>query len=771
MAYCKWFKQLNRNSIPEAGGKGANLAEMWNAGFPVPPGFVVCANTYKEFLSLRKLDEKISEKLSNLDIEDTEKLQKVAQEIQELIMSSSMPVEMQDEIKEFYEYLDVAQELKDSKSAHALLSITSRELPFVAVRSSATAEDLPTASFAGQQATFLNVRGKENVIRAVQECWASLFTPRAIYYRAKNNFPHMKVAIAVVVQKQVNSDASGVMFSINPATNNPNQIVIEAAWGLGEAVVSGEVNPNTYILDKSSGEVVEKDIPGQEIFITRDQYTGETVKKRLPKEKQTAQVLTNEQIKALWKLALDVEAHYKFPQDMEWAIEQNRLFLVQTRPVTTLKKVTEKEVKISAEPILKGLGASPGRISGPVKVIFSMSELDKVQKGDILVTTMTTPDFVPAMQRAAAIVTDHGGMTAHASIVSREMGKPCVVGTKNATKLLKDGQIITVDGDLGAVFEGEVTEGLGAEAKTEVEESKEVKEEVKEKLEIPAKVKTKVKVIIDLPDFAQRAAETNAEGVGLLRLEGIIASGRKHPAKYLAEGKLDEYEELIYSGVKKIAEAFKGKPVWVRTSDIRTDEYRELEGGELEPKEANPMIGWHGIRRALDQPEILKAELRALKRLVSEGHNLGVMIPFVISIEEVVKTKELIKEVGLNPGKDIKFGIMIETPAAALLIEDFCKLGIDFISIGSNDLTQTILGVDRGNERIAELYSEAHPAVLWAMRHVIEVCKKWGVESSICGQAGSDPKIASLLIRYGIDSISANIDAVAKIRELVQELA
>ncbi|MGC8940472.1 MAG: phosphoenolpyruvate synthase [Candidatus Nanoarchaeia archaeon] len=763
MAYCKWFKQLNRNSIPEAGGKGANLAEMWNAGFPVPPGFVVCANAYKEFLRLRKLDKKIEQMLANLDIEDTDKLQKVASEIQALIMSCSMPIEMQDEIKEFYEYVDTAQELKDVKSAQALLSVTPREPPYVAVRSSATAEDLPTASFAGQQATFLNVCGKEAVVHAVQACWASLFTPRAIYYRVKNNFPHMKVAIAVVVQKQINSDASGVMFSINPATNNPNQIVIEAAWGLGEAVVSGEVNPNTYILDKKNGTLIEQDIPGQEHFITRDPYTGQTIKKPLPKEKQKARVLTDEQIQRLWKLALDVEAHYGFPQDMEWAIEQGRLFLVQTRPVTTFKKEKIAEAAIPAEPILKGLGASPGIASGPVKIILSMAELDKVQKGDILVTTMTTPDFVPAMQRAAAIVTDHGGMTAHASIVSREMGKPCVVGTKTATQTLKDGQIITVDGDRGFVFEGEI----------KIEKKKEEQPTITPTQAplAPLPLKTKVKVIIDLPDFAERAAQTNADGVGLLRLEGIIASGRKHPAKYLAEGKLDAYEELIYAGVKKIAEQFKDKPVWVRTSDIRTDEYRELEGGENEPKEANPMLGWHGIRRSLDQPELLKAELRALKRLVNEGFNIGVMFPFVISIEEVVKAKEIVKEVGLEPGKDIKIGIMIETPAAALLIEDFCKLGLDFISIGSNDLTQTILGVDRGNERIASLYSEAHPAVLSAMRHVIEVCKKWGVESSICGQAGSDPKIASLLIRYGIDSISANIDAVAKIKALAAELA
>ncbi|MEM2954570.1 MAG: phosphoenolpyruvate synthase [Candidatus Nanoarchaeia archaeon] len=754
MAYCKWFKQLSKNSIPEAGGKGANLAEMWNAGFPVPPGFVVLASAYRDFMRIRKLDVKIEENLKDLDIEDTEKLQKVSHEIQELIMSASMPLEMQEEIKEFYEYLDVAEDLKDNKSAQAILSFASRELPFVAVRSSATAEDLPQASFAGQQATFLNVFGKENIVQAVQRCWASLFTARAIYYRVKNNFSHTKVAIAVVVQKQINSDASGVMFSINPATNNENQIVIEAAWGLGEAVVSGMVNPNTYILEKNTGKILEVDVPGQEFCITRDPYTNQTIKKQLLSEKRKAKVLTDDQIKQLWKLALDVEAHYQYPQDMEWAIENNRIYLVQTRPVTTLKKETMPEEKISGEPVLKGLGASPGIVSGPVRIIFSMAELNKIQKGDILVTTMTTPDFVPAMQKANAIITDHGGMTAHAAIVSREMGKPCVVGTKTATKNLKDGEIVTVDGDRGLIF-------LGA-----------IKIEPKDKKEIPIvkPTKTKIKIIMDLPDFAQRAAETNSDGVGLLRLEGIIASGKKHPVKYLKEGKLQDYENLIYEGVKKIANYFRNKPVWVRTSDIRTDEYRELEGGEDEPKEANPMIGWHGIRRSLDQPELLKAELKALKRLANEGFKLGVMLPFVISAEEVIKAKEIIKEVGLEPSKDIQFGIMVETPAAAILIEDFCKLGIDFVSIGSNDLTQTTLGVDRGNERIANLYSEFHPAILTLIQNVIAVCKKWSVESSLCGQAGSDPKMAEFLVKFGIDSISVNVDAVNRIRATVSEI-
>ena len=753
MAYCKWFKQLSKASIPEAGGKGANLAEMFNSGFPVPPGFVVLAETYRKFLVLRKIDKKIEEKLKDLDVEDNEKLQKVAIEVQKLIMSSSLPNDMQDEIKEFYTYVDAAEEIKNVKSAHALLQTTSREASFVAVRSSATAEDLPGASFAGQQATFVNTLGKEAVVNAVQKCWASLFNARAIYYRVKNNFPHMKVAIAVVVQKQINSDSSGVTFSINPSTNNLDQVVIEAIFGLGEAVVSGEVNPNTYVIDKKTGNIVEKDIPSQDFYLTRDVYTGQTIKRNLPKEKQKQQVLTEHQIKILYKLALNVESHYETPQDMEWAIEKNQIFLVQTRPVTTLKPQEKEHAAVKAEYILKGLGASPGHATGNVKIVSNVGELDKVEKGDILVTVMTNPDYVPAMQRAVAIVTDEGGITAHAAIVSREMGIPAVVGTKTATKLLHDNDIITVDGSSGLVYKGEVQ-----------------LTEIKPVSETTVKTRTKIKVIMDLPAFAQRAADTDADGIGLLRLEGIIASGKVHPAKYLRDGKLHNYEHVIYDGVKAIATPFKDKPVWIRTSDIRTDEYRDLEGGDLEPTEANPMIGWHGIRRSLAQPELLKAEFRALKRLVDEGfHNLGIMLPFVISHEEIIKAKELAVQVGLEPQKNIQFGIMVETPAAVLIIEELCQAGINFVSLGTNDLTQTILGVDRGNTNIADLYNEFHPAVLKAIELVVKTCAKYGIESSICGQAGSNPKMAEFLVRIGVDSISANADAVAEIRKIVAE--
>ncbi len=760
--YIKWFAEIHKEDVAIAGGKGANLGEMWNASFPVPNGFIIVAQAYRDYLAANKLEEEIYSKLKDFDYEDTNKLEAIATEIQKLISSGTIPEDLKEEIEAAYSMFDTVPELHKSKIAERLL-LAGRDPPFVAVRSSATAEDLPQASFAGQQATFLNVKGKTKLIQAVKDCWASLYTGRAIYYRQKNNFPHEKVALCVVVQKQVNSEKSGIMFSINPATNDESEIVVEAIYGLGEAVVSGSVSPNTYIIDKETEKIKEKDEPEQAFLLTRDAY-GNNVKKNLTDWQKKTQVLNEKEIGVLVRLAKKSESHYKWPQDMEWAIEGGRIYMVQTRPVTTLKKVESpiEEDHTAGEAILQGLGASPGVASGPVKIIRGVEDLEKVQKGDVLVAQMTNPDYVPAMQRAVAIVTDAGGITSHAAIVSREMGIPAIVGTKEATAKLKDGDLITVDGHAGKVFAGRLA--------IEAPKAEEIKEVVGSEATAEILTATKIKVNVELPISADRAAATNADGIGLLRLEGIIASGKIHPAKYLADGKLEDYKKLIYDGVKTIATPFKEKPVWVRTSDIRTDEYRELEGGKDEPYEGNPMIGWHGIRRSLDRPLILKAEFEALKELHDEGFKqLGIMLPFVISPEEVRAAKEILREVGLEPQKDIAFGIMCETPASVLVIDELCKEGIDFVSFGTNDLTQTILGVDRNNENIAKLYDEFHPAVLRAIESVIKTCKSSSVETSICGQAASNPRMAEHLVQQGIDSISANIDAVHEIRKIVFE--
>jgi len=752
MKYVLWFKDISKDDIAKAGGKGANLGEMYNLGLPIPPGFIITAQTYKEFIERTEIKDKINKILEGLDIENTKQLQEKANEIQKLIASTEIPNNIKEEIIDAYESMEIiASEASDTTS----LIEAVKEPPFVAVRSSATAEDLPEASFAGQQATFLNVKGEENLIKSVSMCWASLFTARAIYYREKNNFEHNKVLISDVIQKMVNSEKAGVMFSVNPATNNKDEIVIEAAYGLGETVVSGSVNPDMYIINKKTLEIKNIEVKEQDYGLFRDLKTGKNFKKELGEEKSSQKLNENEIIK-LAKLAKNIEKHYQKPQDMEWAVEGDNIYIVQSRAVTTLKEKKEEDLEVKGNILVKGMVASPGIGVGPVKLIKDATELDKIQKGDVLVTVMTNPDMVPAMKKAAAIITNEGGITCHAAIVSREMGIPCIVGTENATSVLKEGSVVTVYATKGEVYEGKVAE---AESAIDYKQMEDID------------TKTNVDVILGMADFAEKAAATGADGVGLLRLEFIIANGKIHPAEYIRQNKDEEYTEMLVGQIKKIAEAFKGKPVWIRTSDVRTDEYRNLEGGNKEPKESDPMIGWHGIRRGLDEQRILKAEFMAVKKLHDSGYTTcGVMLPFVIRAEEVKQAKEVMRSIGLEPCKDVEFGVMIETPASCWVIEEICKEGIDFVSFGTNDLTQLTLGIDRNNERIQKLFDEMHPAVLGEIEKVMKTCQNYNVKTSICGQAGSRPDMAEFLVKHHIHSISANPDAVHKIKEVVAEV-
>ncbi len=742
-----WFKELNKEKISLAGGKGASLGEMSNIGLPIPPGFVVTTEAYRKFIA--QIAAKIYPELKQLDVENNEKLQALAKQIQDLIIKTEMSKEIQEEIVEAYQALDTKDMLLQSE-------------PFVAVRSSANAEDSAEASFAGQNATYLNIKGKQKVLAAVKACWASLFTARSIYYRTKNNFNHTKVFIAVVVQEMVESEKAGVMFSVNPVSQKPNEIMIEGTYGLGESVVSGAITPDEYVVDKNSEEIISRNIVKKTWMFTKDPVKGETMKADVPRELQEKETLEEHEVKILAQLAKKIEDHYGKPQDMEYAINKGRVYIVQSRPITTLdkkedvKEVVKEDTKsvTPSEIIVKGLPASPGIGSGKAKIVNNADELSKIQQGDVLVAEMTNPDYVPGMKKASAIVTDAGGSTAHAAIVSREMGIPCVVGTEKATQLIKENQEITVDGTKGEVYQGII----------KMEEKKE--EVVQEPI---AQVETviDVKVIMDLPDFAEKAAKTGADGVGLLRCEMMMAESGKHPIYLIKNGKKEELINIVYNGVKKVAQAFEGKPVWYRTSDFRTDEYKNLEGGENEPDEPNPMMGFHGIRRGLEEKELLKAEFEALKKLYDEGFKeIGIMLPMVTHLKQVHESKELLKEVG---GEDIEFGIMIETPAAVQIIEDLCKEGIDFISFGTNDLTQFTLACDRNNAHVQNLYDEMHPAVISQIKHVIRVCRRYNVQTSICGQAGSKPEMAKILVEAGIDSISANTDAVNKIRHIVSK--
>ncbi|MDP1695520.1 MAG: PEP/pyruvate-binding domain-containing protein [archaeon] len=1165
--YVKWFSELSNKDVSIAGGKGASLAEMYNYKFPIPPGFVVTAKAYRHFIESTGLDKKINEILSGLDVEDTKKLEDDAEKIRKLIEHTPLPEDIAHPIKEAYDILDVNKEQLANATKIALdILKRSKEPLFVAVRSSATTEDLADASFAGQQETFVNVKGYTNLLEKVVECFASLFTARAIYYRIKKGFAHEKSYLAIVVQKMVNSDKSGVIFSKNPVSN-ADDIVIEAVFGLGEGIVSGRIKPDHYEIDNNLEKLNIKniDIPEKKVAIVRDS-AGNTILVKLTEDKGRRQVLNNHELKMLSQYALRLEEHYKKPQDIEFAISGTDIYIVQSRPITTKFKVAENR-EVVGDVLLSGFGASPGIASGIVRLVYNLKDLEKVKKGDVLVTEMTNPDMVISMQKATAIITDEGGVTcfsgdtkvltsngfmsikeaselvnngngtsllaydsigmkpvwkkiisaagrkrqvmrisvsqtgrmednyidltgdhkmitfegrnlikeqidsilakekhiclldslpisnrinnpklsyllgallsdgcitianhhtgnprrgritftqketpqkedfiktvrayfeecfedkfkdgrikyssgnirgraiqgfandyicnnlkvaqtitkltqnldswvlrldnesclnflaglidgdgclyqnrlhiyadkenvlqgvilaclnlgifpqitrnrtiyhiqilerlndilgytkrvngeitqkingnklmsakqvlgdivekinfkgrvkpyveenllidsnkiirdiipiagerikqelfrvinsglrmqrvnkinelgeidvynleieadneldhnfvvftkkytpllvsnSHAAIVSREMGIPAVVGTVKATSTLRDGESVTVDGNKGLVYSGK--------GETKLAEVKQI---------VPTK--TKIKVIVDLPDFAERAALSGVKDVGLTRLEGIIAGSGKHPLYYVKHKNMESYVDVLFNGLRKLCLPF--NEIWIRTSDIRTDEFRNLEGAPKEV-EGNPMLGNHGIRFSVKHKEILDAEIMAMKRIAEEYPDkiIGIMVPQVISVEDVRETKASAERIGVP--KNVKIGIMVETPAAVQVINQLCEEGIKFISFGTNDLTQYMLAIDRNNEGVQYLYDEMNPAVLSALSYVIRRCRRYGVETSICGQAGSKEEMARFLVEEGISSVSVNADAAFKVSMLIAEI-
>ncbi|MBU5687872.1 MAG: phosphoenolpyruvate synthase [Candidatus Aenigmarchaeota archaeon] len=740
MRFVKFLKEMSRKDLAIAGGKGANLAEMYNIGLPVPNAFVVTAQAYKYFLEKTKLNQTIFEILKNTDVNDSDQLQKNTQRIRDLIEKTKIPEEIEKEIEEAYEKLSKQYGVKEE---------------WVVARSSATAEDLPDASFAGQQLTVLNIKGSKNVIKAIKQCWASLFTARATFYRVSKGFDHSKVLIAVPVQKQVDSEKAGVGFTIHPSTGDKNKIMIEGSWGQGESVVSGSVTPDTYILDKKTGEVLQKHIATKLEMRILDKKKGGIKVLKVPKDKQNKRVLTNSELEQLYKLALKLENHYKKPQDFEWTIEKGKVYLVQTRPITVIYEKKETAEVEGVKPILQGLAASPGIAQGVIKIIKSPKELSKIKQGDILVTKMTNPDFVPAMKRAAGIITDEGGQTSHAAIVSRELGVVCVVGTKEATKKLKDGNLVTIDGYNGKVYLGKI--------------------EIARKEEKYEYVKTKTKVYINLgePELAERYKDLKCDGVGLMRAEFMASEVGKHPKLLIKRGGDDLFINTFAKGIEKVAKAFYPRPIVYRALDFKTNEYADLAGGKrYEPHENNPMIGWRGASRYITEPETFELELRAIKKVRDKGYdNVYLMIPFVRTLWELDEIKKIIDKVGLSKDKKFKLWIMVEVPSAAILIEEFCKKGIDGVSIGSNDLTQLILGVDRDSAILGEKwFNELDPAVLWALERIIKTCKKYKVTCSICGQLPSThPEIVKQLVKWGVTSVSVNPDVVDKVRSVVAE--
>jgi len=754
------LEDVRKDDIPLVGGKCANLGELTAKGVHVPPGFAVTAEAFRRFLEETKIGEIIHKTLGiSNGSRDPKQYEEASEEIRKILESAPMPEDIAGKVRTAY---------------RELCEKTGDKNVTVAVRSSATSEDLPDASFAGQQDTYLNVQGEDQLVHYVQKCWGSLYTPRAIFYREEKGFPHDKVLISVGVQKMVKSESSGVAFTLDPINGDPSKIVIESTWGLGEAIVAGIVRPDRFIVDKGTMQLIHKEIVPKMIEHIPNDKAGLTMQADVPVERRNVSSLTDEQVIEIAKVAVDIEDHYHTAQDIEFAVEHgatgSSLFVVQTRPETFWSKMkspngeTDSHI-VHRAPVVHGLPASPGMHAGRAKIVPTTLEAGRLMKNkDILVTRMTNPDWVPYMKVAGAIVTEDGGTTCHAAIVSREMGIPCIVGARNATKLMQTGQEYTVDAKSGVVYNGLVEEILKA---------------TQPQHEIPTVIpitSTKIYVNISLPELAEKVArETHADGVGLLRAEHMMLSVGKHPRMLIEEGGGEKMVDAFAEGVRKVATPFAPRPVVYRCLDFKPDEFLGLPGGEKYEREAghvgpNPLLGFRGTFRYVKEPDIFRLECRAIKKVREEYKltNVHVMLPFVRTLEDFRNAKKILEEEGLKRGPDFKLWIMVEVPATVLLIDKFVDEGIDGISFGTNDLTMLILGIDRDDASIQEIYDERNLAVLRAMSHVIRICSEKGVTTSICGQAPSNyPEVVEFLVREGAVSMSVNPDKVIETKFLV----
>lgn len=762
-AYVLWFDELRRADVGLVGGKSSSLGELTSSvDVPVPYGYATTAGAYRYFMEKTGQNKKIHKMLQELqDVEDSVELHEVCTKIRESICSATMPEDLAERIGKAYE--ELAEKVGEKN-------------PFVAVRSSATAEDLPDASFAGQQDTYLNVTGRDMVIRKVKECYASTFTDRAVYYRAKKNFDHENVALSAAVQMMADAKAAGVMFTVNLATGADDSIMIEGSWGLGEYIVQGTVTPDNFVVDKDSLTITSRRINEKSIELIRKEG-GDVEERKVEPERAKAQVISDEQIAQLADYAKRIEKHYGCYMDMEWAVDhKDRLWILQARPETVWSK-KNKEKKSEEETVMttdhnvlvKGLPASPGMAAGKCHVITDPKDIDTFKEGEVLVTTMTSPDWVPAMKKAVAIVTDAGGMTCHASIVSRELGIPCVVGTKSrsveATGVLKTGQDITIDARNGIIYDGIVADLVkkgtpAAQAAGTAAVAAEY---------FPP---TGTRVLMNLgdPDLADKYASLPCDGIGLMREEFIWTTFiHEHPLYLIETGRPEKVVDMLAEGISKVCRALAPRPVVLRFSDFKSGEYRNLKGGDkYEPEEPADLLGWRGASRYYDPKytDAFRLELKAVRKVREEYglKNLNCMIPFCRTVDEAEKVTAIMREEGLERGPDFKLLLMAEIPANILLADRFNKF-VDGYSIGSNDLTMLILGCDRNNDTVASLFDERNLAIKRAIRHLIKVAHRDGKTVSICGQAPSVyPDFTEFLVKSGIDYVSVNPDMVKSTR-------
>jgi pyruvate, water dikinase len=756
------FSELGSGDVAYAGGKGANLGELTAAGLPVPAGFVVGAPAYASFCQQTGVRARLDEILADVDVEDGQALEAAATAARQALLEAQMPTALRDAIVGAY------RELAHAEAAAGNGAVDGGAQPelAVAVRSSATAEDTASASFAGMNETFLNVSGADAVIDAVKRCWGSLFGARTIYYRGQRGFSQADMDIAVVVQAQIPSTRAGVMFTVDPASGERAQLVIEGSFGLGEAVVSGSVSPDRYVVRKSDLAITTRSVRPKELVI-EPAARGGTITRQLDAQESMRPVLSDAEVVQLARLGLAIEEHYGAPQDTEWSFDPDgNAWMLQSRPITTLGEHTAgaSAGPSAGEVLLRGLGAAPGSASGSVRLLSDPHDTSSFHDGDVLVAHMTTPDWVPLMRKAAAIVTDSGGMTCHAAIVSRELGIPCVAGTGEATKRLRNGEVVTVDATHGAVIEGATAAAAPGAASVAAASGGAA----------PAAPVTATRLLVNLsePSQVERAARLDVEGVGLLRAELMLieALDGTHPKQLIEEGASDEFVERMADALTVFAAGFAPRPVTYRTTDFRTNEFRGLRGGErFEPQETNPMIGYRGALRYTREPDVFALEMQAVRRVWDAGHeNFHVMLPFVRTARELERCIALVGESGLLTRPRFELWIMAEVPSVLFNLARYADLGITGISIGSNDLTQLMLGADRDSELLAATFDERDPAIVDYLGQLIPQARELGLRTSICGQAPSvHPEYAELLVRLGIENISVSVDAVDRTRRLI----
>ncbi len=740
MRYVEDIANLGMADAEEAGGKGANMGEMVRAQLPVPPGFVVLRDSYLASMDAAGVSGELNaaHREAMLRAGDPSRFDDMCAAMKAMVLRAGMPEAVRERILVAYRGMG-----PDC---------------FVAVRSSATGEDGADASFAGMNETFTNVRGEADLIDAVQNCWASLFGPRVVAYRASRGFT-ADPAMAVVVQLMIASERSGVAFTADPTTDATDRVVVEGAFGQGEVVVSGSVEPDTYVVAKATGEILSRRMGFKSFKIVRG-ADGKDLRVELDEAQAEAQVLNDDEVREIADIAVRSERHAGSPQDTEWAIAGGRTYIVQTRPITTLSRAGTPAAE-KHDVLIQGLPAVPGAASGVVRVLGDVSDGARLQDGEVLVAKMTNPDWLPTMRRASALVTDTGGMTCHAAIVARELKVPCIVGARKATTTLTDGMVVTVDGTHGRVLAGRTEIGGATTAPVAAAAAAPVSEVTG----------TKIYVNILLADTAEGVAATDVDGVGLLRAETMLTDALKntHPRALIAAGEQARLVDALSEAVGRVAAAFAPRPVVYRASDFRTNEFRKLEGGDaFEPEEHNPMIGYRGCYRYVDNPELFNLELQTLARVREQNPNLHLMIPFVRTRWELERCLELVDASPLGRQRGLHRWVMAEVPSVVYWLPEYVGLGIDGVSIGSNDLTQLVLGVDRDSDQCAELYDESDGAVLDAIGRVVSTARRLGITSSLCGQAPSiRPDFAEHLVRMGITSISVTPDAVARTRRNV----